>query len=242
MHGPSRSRTWADEHILNKNGTGSLDATQPVSEKHRSNNEGQDTSASVQQSTNISRKVKDDNLLPIVRDSNAPVKEAQEEIDASVSASLGGEDHTMADKDADRQVQPNATISDTEWLRSRTSRLLGLEDDVEGNRLSRSVSPEEQKNPLPRSKKVKAPPDPTADEQADEQTKEEVPPDPAPSLDIPGTDLRSGNCRLFVRNLPYSASESDLREQFAPYGELTEVRMFFSGILIYGVALPARLK
>ncbi|KAI9789926.1 MAG: Multiple RNA-binding domain-containing protein 1 [Peltula sp. TS41687] len=217
MQGPSRSRTWADEHTLNRNGSGNLEATQQASERHSSKH-GQVTSTSVQQS-NMSKKVKDDNVPPVVKNDDDPIKEAQGEIDT------GDEDHQMADKDTDvQQAEPNSAISDKEWLRSRTSRLLGLVDDDEVQR--RSVSPEEQKNPAPRPTRVKASPDPTTGEREDEQTKEKTPPDPAlSSSDNPGTDPRSGNCRLFIRNLPYSARETDLREQFASYGELTEVHV-----------------
>lgn len=224
MKPPSRSRTWADEYTLKEAGSENLEAAQqaPGNTSHN----GQHTSAPVQHSGDIAQNAKKDNILSNANDSDMAAEEAQEEIDGPVSASPDDDDHAMVDRQTDNEAQTKATVSDTEWLRSRTSRLLGLVDDAEDIRLQRSVSPDEQKNPALRSRKLKVLPDPTTDEQADEDTRGKTASDPALSSDLPETDLKNGNCRLFVRNLLYSARESDLREQFSPYGKLTEVRMF----------------
>ena len=41
----------------------------------------------------------------------------------------------------------------------------------------------------------------------------------------PDTAVSAVGCRLFVRNLPYTATESDLVEAFGSYGDLTEVHV-----------------
>jgi RNA recognition motif-containing protein len=47
----------------------------------------------------------------------------------------------------------------------------------------------------------------------------------------PTIDAIKENGRLFVRNLPYTASEDDLRELFAVYGTLEEVRANISFVI-----------
>ena len=58
-----------------------------------------------------------------------------------------------------------------------------------------------------------------------------------PSQDEP-LETISNTARLFVRNLPYTATEDDIRSHFEQYGSLQEVRyilttimMFFSSLL-----------
>ena len=55
--------------------------------------------------------------------------------------------------------------------------------------------------------------------EATEDTPEDNEEKPDPTLEA----IRS-NGRLFVRNLPYTATEQDLRNHFAPFGALEEVR------------------
>lgn len=119
---------------------------------------------------------------------------------------------------------PNA--SDDDWLRSRTNRLLDLMDpeDIVGGSIP---------NPTSQNIKVVAETRVSADEPADEpvdpndkppeetlegekEQEEEEKPDPT-------IEAIKTNGRLFVRNLPYSASEDDLRKLFEPFGSLEEV-------------------
>ncbi|KAF8241818.1 RNA-binding domain-containing protein [Wilcoxina mikolae CBS 423.85] len=113
------------------------------------------------------------------------------------------------------------SVSDADWLRSRTSRLLDLTDDVP-SLLTTSDSPSSQaalatashsahfaKEDIPGATTVEIG---TLDHSKPPQVDDAV-----------ETILQSG--RLFVRNLPYSAAEDDLRQLFSAYGELQEVHL-----------------
>jgi multiple RNA-binding domain-containing protein 1 len=115
---------------------------------------------------------------------------------------------------------PNAT--DDDWLRSRTNRLLDLMDpeDIVGGMIPNSTSQNIQ--PVAGTRvSIDEPVDPDekpleeALEGEKEQEEEEMP--------DPTIEAIKSNGRLFVRNLPYSASEDDLRKHFEPFGSLEEV-------------------
>lgn len=117
-------------------------------------------------------------------------------------------------------IAPDAT--DEDWLRSRTSRLLDLVDPADitmGSSTSRTTGrdaiPEAQADS---SKSVE--PDATKEGTPQEDTQESPNGKADPIIEAIRT-----NGRLFVRNLPYSASEQDLREHFNPFGSLEEVRV-----------------
>ncbi len=114
---------------------------------------------------------------------------------------------------------PNAT--DDDWLRSRTNRLLDLMDpeDIVGGTMPNSTTQNIQ--PVAETRvSVDEPVDP--DDKPPEETlegeKEQEEEKPDPTLEAIKT-----NGRLFVRNLPYSTSEDDLRKHFEPFGSLEEV-------------------
>ncbi|KAG8422076.1 Multiple RNA-binding domain-containing protein 1 [Metarhizium acridum] len=116
---------------------------------------------------------------------------------------------------------PSATgVTDDDWLRSRTNRLLDLvdpddlgsgavlspvdgttEQDMENDRLSSHSSDE-------------VTPDTTADVTTSKETATE---------DAVSAIARTS--RLFVRNLPYSATEDDIWETFDKFGTLQEVHL-----------------
>lgn len=109
---------------------------------------------------------------------------------------------------------PNAT--DDDWLRSRTNRLLDLMDpeDIVGGRIGGSTS-QNIEAVAETSASVEGPVN-LDEETIEEEQEEEEKPDPT-------IEAIKSNGRLFVRNLPYSASEDDLRQHFEPYGALEEV-------------------
>lgn len=116
---------------------------------------------------------------------------------------------------------PDAT--DDDWLRGRTSRLLDLmdPDDIptaQAAPVGKTVVPiAETIQKVPKLDNSQEPP------QAEEQWEgiEDEKPDPT-------LEAIKSNGRLFVRNLPYSATEDDLREHFAAHGTLEEVQSSFS--------------
>jgi len=114
-------------------------------------------------------------------------------------------------------VAPNAT--DDDWLRSRTNRLLDLMDPEEigangsGAKVSAEADAVAEMTVEEPSKNADIPEEQDAFE---EEEAEEDKPDPI-------IEAIKTNGRLFVRNLPYSASEEDLRRHFEPFGSLEEV-------------------
>jgi len=119
-------------------------------------------------------------------------------------------------------VPPNAT--DDDWLRSRTNRLLDLMDpeDMVGGGVG-TLTNENIELVAEISADVDKPVN-VDDVPAEDAFEEEE-----DKLD-PTIEAIKTNGRLFARNLPYSASEDDLRQHFEPFGSLEEVRMlcFFS--------------
>lgn len=108
---------------------------------------------------------------------------------------------------------PNAT--DDDWLRSRTNRLLDLMEPEEivassgtnfGTKIDAVAETDAQVIEEPASD-AEIPFEGFEDEAKTDPTIEAI----------------KSNGRLFVRNLPYSATEDDLRKHFAPYGTLEEV-------------------
>ncbi len=109
-------------------------------------------------------------------------------------------------------------MSDEDWLRSRTSRLLDLEH-TEGNDDSHmEISPEKTCNGIKTSSENEgraASPDATKE---------------GPNADLASINQ---NGRLFIRNLPYSVTEADLVGAFGPFGSIGEVKCPFPSIYLY---------
>ncbi|KAK2014819.1 RNA recognition domain-containing protein [Colletotrichum eremochloae] len=125
-------------------------------------------------------------------------------------------------------VPPNVATTDDDWLRSRTNRLLDLVDDdevlqppaqqIEGETVGCAPA-EQQMQP------AKAAERPTSGETKSGAAVEDA---PALSGKVKENDTLATinrNARLFVRNLPFSANEEDLRMYFGQYGELQEVHL-----------------
>ncbi|KAF7562997.1 hypothetical protein G7046_g1162 [Stylonectria norvegica] len=120
-------------------------------------------------------------------------------------------------------VQPGLNATDDDWLRSRTNRLLDLvePDDLEsaGAPVPSKVSRPTEGRDVNNSTRTDEPMTGAALEQAaTEQQAEE------PAKDDALEAIRRTS-RLFIRNLPYSASEDDLREALEKFGNLEEVHL-----------------
>lgn len=121
------------------------------------------------------------------------------------------------------QADGGLDATDDDWLRSRTSRLLDLVDPMD------AVAQKAPNNPSQSSPQLEEPVAPEdvdipADQRiiAEEAIDEEV---PLGSSD-PTVEVIQTSGRLFVRNLPYSVTEDDLRKLFESYGTLEEVITF----------------
>lgn len=140
--------------------------------------------------------------------------------------------HAPSEEAADPSAQrdPNVPVSDADWARSRTSRLLGLLDD------------DEEEDAAAGAQKHASDNDSSEDEmEIDKPTKplEVIPeaPEAATSIPTPPADASSpsnenadpeinavrSSMRLFVRNLPYDVQKEDLQAEFASFGSLEDV-------------------
>lgn len=113
-------------------------------------------------------------------------------------------------------------MTDADWARSRTSRLLGLLDDEE-EEAAQALHPNQ--------------PDESSDEHTTEENGISVDPEatPPPALPTPplenaesvnvDQDLESvrTSMRLFLRNLPYDVRREELEAEFSSFGNLEEV-------------------
>lgn len=114
----------------------------------------------------------------------------------------------------------DVAATDDDWLRSRTNRLLDLVDADDPDAV-----------PAPKVVPSLLPPAPSVDDAAQQTEMEQARQDRRmPSVsekDRAGDalDLVRKTSRLFVRNLPYSATEDDLRSHFEKFGSIEEVHL-----------------
>ena len=138
------------------------------------------------------------------------------------------EDGQDAPAASENRAQP---VSDSDWLRSKTSRLLGLLDEEEQAEFD-SRPPERPTSP------VKAPTAPKPEpimNGAPQNKGEAEEPEQAPEQDA-NIDLIRNSARLFVRNLPYDTTEADLEPTFVSFGRIEEVSILF--FLFFFSVLP----
>ncbi|RSL71387.1 hypothetical protein CEP53_001506 [Fusarium sp. AF-6] len=121
--------------------------------------------------------------------------------------------------------QPTVVAEDDDWLRSRTNRLLDLVDPDELERTPAQGHAVKETSHAEGGDVVNSPQANPSDE--DEMTAEERAVEASggePPKDDSLEAIRRTS-RLFVRNLPYSATEEDLRGTFEQFGTLEEVHL-----------------
>lgn len=125
------------------------------------------------------------------------------------------------DQDVPNTTGP-ADATDDDWLRSRTNRLLDLVDPDDQSAL-----------PLPPAPPTQAPAVTSGPSLAEVELDRATPEAPSePVVERTGEEVateqinRTG--RLFVRNLPFKATEAELAKHFQKYGETEEVSNHFS--------------
>lgn len=143
-------------------------------------------------------------------------------------------DHSGEDGEKEKPAQEDTAaaeevgpVSDADWLRSKTSRLLGLLDEdeqaeFEQHKVQEPVeepveSPthhhEESRNAVIENIGTEVP---ANDDNAAKTTPEHD----------QNVDLIRASARLFLRNLAYDIREEDLQPLFAPFGKIEEVSAF----------------
>ena len=124
---------------------------------------------------------------------------------------------------ADAQV-----TTDDDWLRSRTSRLLGLADDDDAAPPTHGDEGEGEKPSNSKSRdsveKGSAPAAQSAQAQSEIEEVRQTGSEASSPHGIQ-SDAESAGVRLFVRNLPYPATEHDLQQHFenCGHGHIEEV-------------------
>ena len=119
--------------------------------------------------------------------------------------------------------QSRGPISDADWLRTRTNRLLDLTDDVAS--LMAGTEHPVLVEALSRSSISGLDVD-TKQSAANTTFSQATPTNLEFSEYDQAIDTINASGRLFVRNLPYSTSEEDLRHHFSQFGELQEVCIY----------------
>ncbi len=216
MQPSSKSRTWANE---TKDIKGDTMGQQDIIVSEEVDGHGVVTSPNDADYQEVPHKQKKprNNINEASRspEQQLPFDAVQEDTESSPGAEI-----------APPARDPEATtITDDDWLRSRTSRLLGLVDDdgpaLENTRTSERRSKGEASGADRRRSSSE-----TSDagmqvdaglvEQADTEAR-------SAELEMSGTTTATG--RLFVRNLPYAVTDQQLRHHFEQlgWGQLEEV-------------------
>ncbi|KAI8719363.1 Multiple RNA-binding domain-containing protein 1 [Fusarium sp. LHS14.1] len=163
----------------------------------------------------------------------APISESLASRPKETSGSADVHMQTPADEEtpeSSETKQPDLEHSavvaeDDDWLRSRTNRLLDLVDPDDLERTPTQGPVVKETGHAEGGEVVNSPQANPSDE--DEMTAEVQPVEPSggePPKDDSLEAIRRTS-RLFVRNLPYSATEEDLRETFEGFGTLEEVHL-----------------
>jgi multiple RNA-binding domain-containing protein 1 len=219
MGGSSKTRTWAnDDEMIKPSAETAPVINQPVQEEEDE----------FQELPSHPKKAKTE---------KPAVVEKPEQPEPMVVDQSGEEESQEAPEQEQQEPEPeSAPVSDADWLRSKTSRLLGLLDEDEQDEFEQHKTAAPPAAPV-KAAPVKAAPAPSSpgDEspQRDEESRtmafENVPnttdddSNNQPTPEDPNVDLIRNSARLFLRNLAYDTTDADLKPIFEKFGKLEEV-------------------
>ncbi|KAJ5170202.1 uncharacterized protein N7500_002985 [Penicillium coprophilum] len=218
MGSSSKTRTWANDDEMIKPSVDTIPViNQPTQEEEE-----------LQELPSRSKKVK--------KEEYPTVAEPEQPQPMLVDKSEEKEDQETPEQDnfAGPEVE-TAPVSDADWLRSKTSRLLGLLDEEEQDEF------DQQKATAPTTAVTRAASPPSSDNespQRDEESRTAAIEKSAPNTtDVdstneatpidPNIDLIRNSARLFLRNLAYDTTESDLQPIFERFGKIDEIHVAF---------------
>ncbi|KAJ5308751.1 hypothetical protein N7508_004130 [Penicillium antarcticum] len=150
-----------------------------------------------------------------------------------------GEEKNQEEPEQDNaEPEEAAPVSDADWLRSKTSRLLGLLDEEEQDEFdqhkpeapadSDSGSSAGDKLPPVRSESRTEAVENIAPNMIDVDSEIREAPEPeVPAPEDPNLDLIRNSARLFLRNLAYDTTEADLQPLFERFGKIDEIHVAF---------------
>ncbi|KAJ5374183.1 Nucleotide-binding alpha-beta plait [Penicillium concentricum] len=220
MGSSSKTRTWANDDEMIKP---SVD-TVPVI-----NQSAQEEEEELQELPSHPKKAKIEKA-PAVTEPEQPETMVVDKIE---------EEEAQETPEQDNSAEPEAEaapVSDADWLRSKTSRLLGLLDEEEQDEFDQhkavapTTAPTRAASP-PSSSGDKSP---RRDEESRTAAIEKIAPNTtdvensteATPVD-PNIDLIRNSARLFLRNLAYDTTESDLQPIFERFGKIEEIHVAF---------------
>ena len=224
MQPPSKSRTWANEGVAEIQ-KASERVTHIQMQKEEAGHSDEEYEA-VPIKRKISKKSEDTNESVRVAENATSAAEATEDIRNGTNDSKDGDSLEALPRNASEPPSdPVPVASDENWLRSRTSRLLGLIDDDDALRLGPTPQAVVE---IPEYGAVSKHP------QGRKMSDTSVPIDEETIMSTVATaehatnesenvDLSTG--RLFIRNLMYTTTEYDLRKHFEAqnFGSIEEV-------------------
>lgn len=204
---PSKTRTWANDDQI----------PAPLETDSHSKEQPAEVDGDPQEELTYAQRKK----AKMGRD---PRENSQTSENAGYSPTADEDVQPVPEKDQEEQEsqqedQPQAPVSDSDWLRSKTSRLLGLLDEDEQAAFEQPAAPV---NDTPAAGSDVDMPNAPSPERPAANDSEKAP--TAAEVDINIENIRI-SARLFIRNLSYETRESDLEPLFSPFGKTEEVRL-----------------
>ncbi|PYH44823.1 RNA-binding ribosome biosynthesis protein MRD1 [Aspergillus saccharolyticus JOP 1030-1] len=214
MQHSSKTKTWANDDAIPKVPESNSPAEKPVEEEEE---EPQELTYAQR------KKAKLGDASGNPRESHVAEQQVEAEPEPMVvdHSGEGDAESPAAQDDTAAPAEEQGPVSDADWLRSKTSRLLGLLDEDEQADFGTSA-PEKTTSPEAETgMEVDTVPaqdiSPTEEAPAGKMAKE-------PEVDTNIENIRI-SARLFVRNLAYDTSDSDLQPIFAPFGQIEEIHV-----------------
>lgn len=206
MQHPSKTKTWANDDIPRP-----AEELAPAPEQPETD-PSQDVAASQRKKAKV-----DDSAEA----SRAHAEQEQTQPEPMVVDQSGNEENAEKEQDvSETQVEP---VSDSDWLRSKTSRLLGLLDEDEQAEFD--TKPEE-KPVSPVKSRVDQRPSPVEEAVVESEPQDTEMAETEEQAEDPNVEHVRNSARLFIRNLPYDTSEADLEPTFSPFGKVEEVSLY----------------
>ncbi|KAJ5920225.1 hypothetical protein N7516_011083 [Penicillium verrucosum] len=221
MGSSSKTRTWANDDEMIKPAVDTVPViNQPAQEEE------------IQELPSHRKKAKTEELPTVVE----PEQPEPMVIDKTE------EDEVQETPEQDNSAEPEveaAPVSDADWLRSKTSRLLGLLDEEEQDEFDqhKAALPTTTTTAVPTKAASPASSDdesPQRDEESRTAAIEKIAPNTTDVDSItegtpqdPNIELIRNSARLFLRNLAYDTTESDLQPIFERFGKIEEIHIAF---------------
>lgn len=207
--GNSKTRTWANDDMI-----------PPSEQPSLAINQATEDNSVTEELPSHPKKARTQEPAPKEQPQPMVVDSAEDE---------GKESPAQEETEAQEEAGP---VSDADWLRSKTSRLLGLldedeQDDFETQKVEEPAEPPRRTNIESRNAAIEnigtenVMTEPATN---DDDVVEDIPDrEEQEPIDDQNIDLIRASARLFLRKLAYDIKEDDLQPLFAPYGKLEEV-------------------